>query len=96
MVYRQGCSFCTQNWPKWDGILADQGRRKNVVLYSTDDKISDLKDRLTAIESRTSGITAANSANRDVSNDSTGRMLSVVAILISAVTAAVLIATHFH
>lgn len=41
MVFRQGCTYCTENWPYWDRILADQGRRTNVILYSTDDKISD-------------------------------------------------------
>ena len=63
---------------------------------ATDDKISDLKDRLTAIENRTSGITAANSDNRNASNDSTGRMLSMVAIIVSVAAVVAMFALHMH
>ena len=55
------------------------------VSKSSDDKISDLKDRLTAVESRTAGISSANSENRTAWSDTSARMMAAVAIAVALV-----------
>jgi hypothetical protein len=54
----------------------------NTNTKATDDKISDLKDRVTAMESRTQGIGAANVESRNNQNDSRGMMFGIVGIAI--------------
>jgi hypothetical protein len=54
------------------------------VEKSADDKIGDLKDRMTAMENRTAGINSANTENRVTNNDGTARMLSIAAIAVAA------------
>lgn len=67
----------------------------NATTQATNDKISDLKDRLTAIENRTIGITTANTGNREVTNDASSRVFSIVSVVVSilAIAAVVVIAT---
>jgi archaellum component FlaC len=50
---------------------------------ANNEKISDLKDRLTAIENRTAGMTTANTENRAVNTDNSARMMSILAIVIA-------------
>jgi hypothetical protein len=68
----------------------------NNTTQATNDKISDLKDRVTAIENRTIGLTAANSGNRDVSNDASARTFSMLSIAVSIISVVVVIAIATH
>ncbi len=52
---------------------------------ATEDKISDLKDRMTALENRTVGITTANAENRTINTDNSTRLFSIIAIIVAAV-----------
>lgn len=55
----------------------------NAMSGSIDDKISDLKDRLTTIESRTAGMTTANTENRVVNADNSARLMALLGVVIS-------------
>jgi len=69
----------------------------NTNTKATDDKISDLKDRITAMESRTQGIGLASQERRDESKDSRGligTILGVVGIFISFATLVLLVVTR--
>jgi hypothetical protein len=47
--------------------------------------LSDLKERVTAMENRTAGITTANQENRSVAQDGSARLLAIAAIVIAIV-----------
>ena len=55
------------------------------ITKSTDEKISDLKDRLTAIENRTAGINNANAENRQSNTDTSARTMAVVGLGVALV-----------
>lgn len=73
-------------------------RLLNATMQATNDKISDLKDRLTAIENRTIGITTATSGQRDTSNDASARVFSTISIVISilSIIAVAVVAAIVH
>lgn len=48
---------------------------------ANNDKISDLKDRLTAMENRTAGISTANIENRSSNTDTSTRMVAIFAVV---------------
>ena len=60
------------------------------TMKSSDEKISDLKDRITSIESRTVGITSANTETRNTAVDNRGMVFGSIGIAISVVTFLVL------
>ena len=63
--------------------IDEQQRLLNATTSATIDKISDLKDRMTAMENRTAGITSAHLENRAVTQDSTGRIMAIIAITVA-------------
>ena len=52
-------------------------------IKSTDDKIADLKDRLTAIENRADGMTQASRESQSRSQDSAARLMGIIAIAVA-------------
>lgn len=64
----------------------------NATTQATNDKIGDLKDRLTALENRTIGITTANAGNREVTNDASARAFSIVSVIVSVLAIAAVVA----
>jgi hypothetical protein len=50
---------------------------------ASDNKIGDLKDRLTAMEARTQGISAAKTENNTINTDNSARMFSIIAIILA-------------
>lgn len=50
---------------------------------SSDDKIDDIKGRLTTIEARTAGINTERNDNRIATQDTSARMFSIIAIVVS-------------
>jgi DNA anti-recombination protein RmuC len=65
--------------------IDEQGKRVDAGFASLTEKNDDLKERITAIESRTQGITANATENRSVSRDSTAVFLGIAAIVAAVV-----------
>jgi hypothetical protein len=60
------------------------------------DKIGDLKDRVTAIESRTAGIVGANVENRQANQDNSARMIGFVGLAVSLAVGVGTIVARMH
>jgi hypothetical protein len=66
----------------------------NTNTKASDEKISDLKDRITAIESRTQGLGAARSEGRDNQNDTRGFVFGMVGMVIGMGALILTVMTH--
>jgi hypothetical protein len=69
----------------------------NTTTKSTDEKIGDLKDRMTAMENRTAGLSVAHTESRATKSDDSTRLIGVLAIAVSLIVGiAVVVSNHFH
>jgi ElaB/YqjD/DUF883 family membrane-anchored ribosome-binding protein len=68
----------------------------NTNAKASDDKISDLKDRITAIESRTQGIVAANQESREGRTENWGQIAGVSFVVAAIVSVVTFLIEHGH